>query len=127
MRRLALAAVLVGLPGFVSAAPRWTFCVAAAGGGADIWISDVLEADGARDKLEAAFKGAVERLGATGADARCPSPRDDRAVAADAQSGAEAFSRKMGANLHAVPASDFSGRQSSELARASQREARADR
>ena len=31
-----------------------------------------------REKLEGAFRSAVERLGATGADAQCRSPRDDR-------------------------------------------------
>ncbi len=110
MRRLALAALLVSLPGAVCAAPRWTFCVAAANGGAEIWISDVFAADASREKLEGAFRSAVERLGATGANAQCPQPRDDKTVAVNAQVDAEAFNRKMGANLHAVAASDFPGR-----------------
>jgi hypothetical protein len=110
MRRLALAALIVSLPAVASSAPRWTFCVAAAGGGADVWISDVFSADTSREKLEGAFKSAVERLGAAGADAQCPNPRDDKTVAVNAQIDAEAFNRKMGANLHAVPASEFPGR-----------------
>jgi hypothetical protein len=110
MRRLALAAVLVSLPTVASAAPRWTFCVAAAENGAEVWISDVFEAEGAREKLEGAFRNAVERLGATDTDAQCPNPRDDKTVAVNAQIDAEAFNRKMGANLHAVAASDFPGR-----------------
>ena len=110
MRRLALAALLVSLPGAVCAAPRWTFCVAAANGGAEIWISDVFAADASREKLEGAFRSAVERLGATGANAQCPQPRDDKTVAVNAQVDAEEFNRKMGANLHAVAASDFPGR-----------------
>jgi hypothetical protein len=113
MRPLALAAVLVSVPGIVGAAPRWTFCVAAANGGSEVWISDVFAADVGREKLEGAFRSAVERLGAPSADAQCPSPRDDRTVAVNAQIDAEAFNRKMGANLHAVPASDFPGRQAS--------------
>ena len=110
MRRLALAALVVSLPGAVSAAPRWTFCVAAANGGAEVWISDVFEAQTSREKLEGAFRSAVERLGATGPNAQCPNPRDDKTVAVNAQVDAEAFNRKMGANLHAVGAGDFPGR-----------------
>ena len=110
MLRLALAALFVSLPGVASSAPRWTFCVAAASGGAEVWISDVFSADTSREKLEGAFKSAVERLGAAGADAQCPNPRDDKTVAVNAQIDAEAFNRKMGANLHAVPASEFPGR-----------------
>jgi hypothetical protein len=110
MRRLAFAALLVSLPGVACAQPRWTFCVAAANGGAEIWISDVFAAETSREKLEGAFISAVERLGATGPNAQCPSPRDDKTVAVNAQVDAEAFNRKMGANLHAVAASDFPGR-----------------
>ena len=110
MRRLALAALLVSLPGAVSAATRWTFCIAAAQNGGEVWISDVFEAQTSRDRLEGAFKSAVERLGAAAADAQCPNPRDDKTVAVNAQIDAEAFNRKMGANLHAVPASEFPGR-----------------
>jgi hypothetical protein len=110
MRRLALAALIVGLPAALSAAPRWTFCVAASQGGTDVWISDVFEAEDSREKLEGAFRSALARLGGTNADAQCPRPRDDKTVAVNAQIDAEAFNRKMGANLHAVSASDFPGR-----------------
>ena len=110
MLRLALAALLVSLPGAVSAATRWTFCVAAAQSGAEVWISDVFAAETSRNTLEGAFRSAVERLGAATADAQCPNPRDDKTVAVNAQSDAESFNRKMGANLHAVPASEFPGR-----------------
>jgi len=107
MRGLALAALLVSLPGAVCAAPRWTFCVAAAQSGAEVWITDVFQSGSDREKLEGAFKSAVERLGATGADVQCPSARDDKTVAVNAQIDAEAFNRKMGANLNAVAASEF--------------------
>ena len=110
----ALAAILIGLPAAAHDAPRWTFCVAAADGGADVWISDVFVADGSRERLEGAFRNAVERLGASRANAQCPQPRDDKTVAVNAQFDAEAFNRKMGATLHAVPASVFpAGRPSS--------------
>lgn len=96
MRRLALSAYLVGLAGAVCAAPRWTFCVATANGASDIWITDVFQAGSDREKLEGAFKSAVERLGAAGADVQCPSARDDKTVAVNAQIDAEACERVSG-------------------------------
>jgi hypothetical protein len=108
MRRLAAVAALVLLqPATVEAAPRWTFCVAASQGGAEVWISDVFVAVRDRGRIEGAFKSAVERLGATGVNAQCPSPREDKTIAVNAQIDAEAFNRKMGATLHAVPAGEF--------------------
>jgi len=109
-RSAALAAIVLCLPSAAHAAPRWTFCVAAAQGGADVWISEVFPAEGSRERLEGAFRSVVERLGAAGANAQCPFPREDRTVAVNAQIDAEAFNRKMGANLHAVPASEFPAR-----------------
>ena len=107
MRHAALAAILVSLPATAHDAQRWTFCVAATRGGAEVWISDVFAAEGSRERLEGAFKGAIERLGASRADVQCPEPRDDKTVAVNAQFDAEAFNRKMGAILHAVPPSAF--------------------
>jgi hypothetical protein len=107
-RQAAFAAIVLGLSVTAYAAPpRWTFCVAAAGGGADVWISDVFAAERDREKLEGAFKSAVERLGASGATAQCPLPREDKTVAVNAQIDAEAFNRKIGATLHPVAPSDF--------------------
>ena len=115
MRCAAALAIALCLPAAAHAAPRWTFCVAAADGGTEVWISDVFAAEGTRERLEGAFKSVVERIGASKANAQCPQPRDDRTVAVNAQFAAEAFNRKMGANLHAVPASEFpaGGRQAS--------------
>jgi len=109
MRQAAFAAiVLCFLAATAHAAPpRWTFCVAAAGGGADVWISDVFVAERDREKLEGAFKSAVERLGASAATAQCPLPREDKTVAVNAQIDAEAFNRKIGATLHPVAAANF--------------------
>ena len=107
MRRAAALALALCLPAAAHAGPRWTFCVAAADGGAEVWISDVFAAEGSRERLEGAFKTVVERMGASRANAQCPQPRDDRTVALNAQFDAEAFNRRMGANLHAVPASEF--------------------
>src|SRR5271165_5504637 len=106
----AFAAIVLSLPAAAQPAPRWTFCVASAQGGADVWISDVFAVAGDREKLEQAFKRAVERQGAAGANSQCPLPREDKTVAVNAQIDAEAFNRKLGATVHAVPGSDFPAR-----------------
>src|SRR5271157_403291 len=106
-RSVALAAIALSLPALAHAAPRWTFCVASADDGVEVWISDVFAADGNRERLEGAFRNAVARLGASDANAQCPQPREDKTVAVNAQFDAEEFNRKMGATLHAVPANDF--------------------
>ena len=107
-RKAAFAAIVLGsFAATAQAAPRWTFCVAAAGGGADVWISDVFVVERDREKLEGAFRSAVERLGASAATAQCPRPREDKTVAVNAQIDAEAFNRKIGATLHPVAAADF--------------------
>ena len=101
------------------AQPRWTFCVAAAKSGADVWISDVFAAERDREKLESAFKSAVERLGATGANAQCPMPREDKTDAVNAQIDAEEFNRKIGAKLHAVADERLSGAEARRRSRGS--------
>ena len=69
-------------------------------------------AEASRERLEGAFRTVVERKAATKANAQCPEPHDDRTDAVNAQFDAEAFNRRMGANLHAVAASEFpAGRQ----------------
>src|SRR5271166_3971781 len=65
--------------------------------------------EGARERIEAAFRSAIERLSGPGVDAQCPEPRADETVAVNAQFDAEAFNRRMGAKLHAVPTSAFLG------------------
>jgi hypothetical protein len=107
MRRAAALAIAFLLPAGAEAAPRWTFCVAATDAGAEVFISDVFDAEESRERLESAFKAAVERMGAARADAQCPQPREDRTEAVNAQIDAESFNRRMGASLHAVPASEF--------------------
>lgn len=109
MRRMALAVVLAGLAGPAGAAPGWTFCVAAANGGADVWLSGVFAADGAHAGSAGAFKAAIDKLGGAAADARCPPPRLDRTVALDAQAIVERFGRSAGASVRAVPADAIVG------------------
>jgi hypothetical protein len=107
MRRpMALAAIAVCLPVVALAQPRWTFCVAASKSGADVWITDVFAAERDREQLESAFKTMLERTGAR-ADAQCPLPREDKTEAVNARFEAEEFNRKLGATLHAAPASEF--------------------
>jgi hypothetical protein len=111
MRRAAgFAAIVFCLPAHAEPAPRWTFCVAAAQGGAEVWISEVFLAQGSRERLEGDFKSAVERLGGAGASALCPNPRLDKTVAENAQFDVEAFNRKTGVNVHTTPANAFPGR-----------------
>ena len=88
------------LPATAEAAPRWTFCVAASEGGADVWISDVFAAEGNRERLEARVQERGRAARRVAATAQCPLPRDDKTVAVNAQFDAEAFNRKMGATLH---------------------------
>jgi hypothetical protein len=107
MRRLVPVVVVMSLAGAATAAPRWTFCVARAGGGSEVWISDVFAELVSREALEGAFKDAIGRLGAADAEALCPSPRADRAVAAAALDETEAFNRQIGAKLHVMEAGAF--------------------
>jgi len=105
-RSMALAAIAVCLPAVALAQPRWTFCVAASKSGADVWITEVFAAERDREQLESAFKAMLERTGAR-ADAQCPLPREDKTEAVNARFEAEEFNRKLGATLHAAPASEF--------------------
>jgi hypothetical protein len=104
---IALAAVVVSLPVLALAQPRWTFCVASSKSGAEVWITQVFAAERDREQLESAFRTMVARMGAVGADAQCPMPREDKTEAVNAQFEAEEFNRKLGATLHAVLAGSF--------------------
>lgn len=107
--RLVAFASMALTPAAASAAEAWTFCVAESRNGADVFISDVFPAESGREEIEAAFRNAVERLSGPGADAQCPQPQEDEPAAVSAQFDAEAFNRKMGAALHAVPTKAFLG------------------
>ena len=109
-RSIALVAVVVSLPAVALAQPRWTFCVASSKNGADVWITEVFASERDRERLESAFKAMLERMGAAGADAQCPLPREDKTEAVNAQFEAEEFNRKLGATLHAVLAGVFAPR-----------------
>ena len=90
-----------------AASEMWIFCVASARGGADVWITDVFAATRDREKLERDVKAYLARQGATRVDAQCPAPVADKTEAINAQFDAVAFNRKLGAQLHEVPAREF--------------------
>ena len=106
--RSLLALLLGAAPAPASAA--WTFCVAAAPGGKDIWITDVFAATRDRDRLEGDLKGYLKAMGVGGAVAQCPLPQDDKTDVVNAQFTAADFNRKLGHTLHEVAAPEFEPR-----------------
>jgi hypothetical protein len=101
---ISLAAALAATP---AAAERWTYCVASMLGAKDVWITDVFPTGPDREQLEADLKALLERSGASRIVAQCPLPSDDKVSVVNAQIGAEAFNRKLGAALHAISAAEF--------------------
>ena len=107
MRRL-LACAFAGAALSLVAAPAaaaselWTFCVASARGGDDVWITDVFAATRDRVRLEARPEGLLARQGASRVDVQCPAPVADKTAAVNAQFAAVEFNRKLGATLHEV-------------------------
>ena len=84
------------------AAARWTFCVAAALGSSDVWITDVFSANSDRERLENDLKNLLTRQGAQRIVAQCPMPNDDKTAAVNAQTLAEEFNRKLSKTLHVL-------------------------
>jgi hypothetical protein len=106
--RIALALLLGAAP--LPARAGWTFCVAAAPGDQDVWITDVFAASRDRERLEADLKSLLKGQGVVGAVAQCPLPKDDRTEAVNAQFTAAEFNRKLGRALHEVDAPEFAPR-----------------
>ena len=106
--RIALALLLGAAP--LPASAGWTFCVAAAPDGKDVWITDVFQASRDRERLEADLKSLLKGQGVVGAVAQCPLPNEDRTEAVNAQYTAAEFNRKLGLALHAVAAPEFEPR-----------------
>ena len=112
MRRLLACAFTGAVLSFFSAPAAaanvsWTFCVASARGGDDVWITDVFAAARGREKLERDMKAYLALQGATRVDAQCPAPVADKTAAINAQFAAIEFNRKLGAVLHEVAAREF--------------------
>ena len=106
--RIVLALLLGAAPARASAG--WTFCVAAAPGDKDVWITDVFAASRDRERLEVDLKGYLKTQGVAGAVAQCPLPKDDKTEAVNAQFTAAEFNRKLGHMLHEVAAPEFEPR-----------------
>jgi hypothetical protein len=87
-----------------AASKLWTFCVASARGGDNVWITDVFAATRGRERLERDVKAYLARQGATRVDVQCPAPVADKTAAVNAQFAAVEFNRKLGAELHEAPA-----------------------
>ncbi len=87
-----------------AASELWTFCVASARGGDDVWITDVFATTRGRERLERDMKAYLARQGATRVDVQCPAPVADKTAAINAQFAAVEFNRKLGAALHEAPA-----------------------
>jgi len=111
--RFAATRIVVGL--LLAAAPLpasagWTFCVAAAPGDKDVWITDVFAANRDRERLETDLKVYLKAAGVAGAVAQCPLPQDDKTEVVNAQFTAAEFNRKLGHALHEVGAPEFEPR-----------------
>ena len=106
-RPIALALLLALLARPAAAGERWTFCVASARGGKDVWITEVFSSALDRERLETGLKAVLERQGASRIVAQCPLPNDDKTGVVNAQVAAEDFNHKLGATLHAVAAQEF--------------------
>jgi hypothetical protein len=110
MRALAARILTLSLiAGPAHASPGWTFCVAEAGGGRDIWITGVFPAVRDRERLEADLKSYLKSRGIS-AVAQCPAPRDDKVEVVNAQFTASEFHLKLGDTLHEVFTPEFDPR-----------------
>ena len=109
MRAIA-ARILVFMPIFFASAPAsagWTFCVAEAAGGKEIWITPVFAAPKDRVRLEADFTAYLKGRGVEHANTQCPQPKDDKTDMVNAQFTATEFHRKLGDTMHEVVTPEF--------------------
>jgi hypothetical protein len=89
------------------AKPAWTFCVAAAQGSKEVWITSLFPASVDRERLERELKEFIQREAHADVVAQCPQPNEDRVYVVNAQTTAEEFNRKLGAVLHALSPQEF--------------------
>jgi hypothetical protein len=108
--RVAQILVLSLIAGSAHASSGWTFCVAEAGGGKDIWITGVFPAVRDRERLEADLKAYLKGRGVSGAVAQCPAPKDDKVEVVNSQFTAAEFHHKLGDTLHEVFTPEFEPR-----------------
>jgi hypothetical protein len=109
MRRILACVVLVLVAPALAAetGERWTFCVASALEGKDVWISDVFAATRDRERLEGELKVYLQQHGGFDVDVQCPAPKDDKTAVVNAQFSAAEFNRRLGNVLHEVAATVF--------------------
>jgi hypothetical protein len=107
---LRLPFVLVAVLGFAQtaseAAQMWTFCVASAPSGGEVWITDPFASSSGRHALELAMESTLKRREGERVSAQCPQPSSDKVAVVNAQTTAIEFNRKLGAILHEVPERD---------------------
>jgi len=104
-----LAAALAFAPTSSVAQQKWTFCVASAPGGGEVWVTDPFASSSDRHALELALQTTLKLHAGERVSAQCPQPSSDKVGVVNAQTTAIAFNRKLGAILHAVPESEFPG------------------
>ena len=93
------------------ASQTWTFCVASAPGGGEVWITNPFASSSDRRALEAAMQSTLKRREGERAAAQCPQPSADRVAVVNAQTTAIEFNRKLGAILHELPEAEFPPRE----------------
>jgi len=104
-----LAAALALAPTSSDAQQKWTFCIASAPGGGEVWITDPFASSSDRHALELAMQTTLKLHAGERVSAQCPQPSSDKVAVVNAQTTAIAFNRKLGAILHALPESEFPG------------------
>jgi hypothetical protein len=104
-----LAAALAFAPTSSDAEQKWTFCVASAASGGEVWITDPFASSSDRHVLELAMQSTLKLREGERVSAQCPQPSSDKVAVVNAQTTAIAFNRKLGAILHALPEREFPG------------------
>jgi hypothetical protein len=94
-----------------AASQMWTFCLASAPGGGEVWITNPFASSSDRRVLEAAMQAALKRREGERTQAQCPLSSSDRAAVVNAQTTAIEFNRKAGKILHQLPDDEFPPRE----------------
>jgi hypothetical protein len=100
----AVAAALLALAQTTSEASQmWTFCVASASDGGEVWITRPFASSSDRRTLETAMQSTLKQREGERAQAQCPRPSSDKVGVVNAQTTAIEFNRKLGVILHELP------------------------
>ena len=93
------------------ASQMWTFCVASAASGGEVWITNPFASSSDRRALESAMQATLKRRAGEHVTAQCPQPSSDKVAVVNAQTTAIEFNRKLGAILHELPEDEFPPRE----------------